>query len=153
MDCSPPGSSVHGFPRQEHWSGLPFPSPGDPPDSGMEPISPTLQADLLQLSLQGSPEVYKVTSKATWKQLLRGLSRLGSGTPRGLRPSDRPICIWIVGTLTCSATLAGFLKVLKSEFHQLPQNLVSRTQRAQSGHRERLLLTNSSNLVQLEVDF
>ena len=27
MDCSPPGSSVLGFPRQEYWSGLPFPSP------------------------------------------------------------------------------------------------------------------------------
>ena len=27
MDCSPPGSSVHGFSRQEHWSGLPFPFP------------------------------------------------------------------------------------------------------------------------------
>ena len=29
-----------GFPRQEHWSGLPFPSPGDIPDSGIEPASP-----------------------------------------------------------------------------------------------------------------
>ena len=28
-----------GFPRQEHWTGLPFPSPGDPPDSGVEPLS------------------------------------------------------------------------------------------------------------------
>ena len=29
MDCSLPGSSVHGFSRQEYWSGLPFPSPGE----------------------------------------------------------------------------------------------------------------------------
>ena len=28
-----------GFPRQEHWSGLPFPSPGDLPNSGIEPTS------------------------------------------------------------------------------------------------------------------
>ena len=35
MDCSMPGSSVHGFPRQEYWSGLPFPSPGDLPDPGL----------------------------------------------------------------------------------------------------------------------
>ena len=28
-----------GFPRQEYWSGLPFPSPGDLPDSGIEPMS------------------------------------------------------------------------------------------------------------------
>ena len=36
-----------GFPRQEYWSGLPFPSPGDHPDIGIEPRSPTLQADSL----------------------------------------------------------------------------------------------------------
>ena len=45
--CSPPGSSVHGFSRQEYWSGLPFPSPGDLPDPGIEPGSPVLQADAL----------------------------------------------------------------------------------------------------------
>ena len=33
-----------GFPRQEYWSGLPFPSPGDLPDPGTEPTSPTLDA-------------------------------------------------------------------------------------------------------------
>ena len=36
-----------GFFRQEYWSGLPFPSPGDLPDPGMEPRSPALQADAL----------------------------------------------------------------------------------------------------------
>ena len=46
MDCSPPGSSV-GFPRQENWSGLPYSSPGDLPDLGIEPESPALQADSL----------------------------------------------------------------------------------------------------------
>ena len=45
MDCSPPGSSVHEFSRQEYWNGLPFPSPGDLPDPGIEPESPALQAD------------------------------------------------------------------------------------------------------------
>ena len=41
MDCSPPGSSVHGTTQaQESWSGLPFPPPGDLPDPGMEPVSP-----------------------------------------------------------------------------------------------------------------
>ena len=33
------------FSRQEYWSGLPFPSPGDLPDPGMEPRSPALKAD------------------------------------------------------------------------------------------------------------
>ena len=35
------------FSRQEYWSGLPFPSPGDLPDPGLKPESPTLQADAL----------------------------------------------------------------------------------------------------------
>ena len=38
---------VMGFSRQEYWSGLPFPSPGDLPDPGTEPMSPALQADAL----------------------------------------------------------------------------------------------------------
>ena len=37
-----------GFFRQECWSRLPFPSPGDLPDPGIEPVSPALQADSLQ---------------------------------------------------------------------------------------------------------
>ena len=37
-----------GFSRQEYWSGLPFPFPGDLPDPGIKPRSPALQADSLQ---------------------------------------------------------------------------------------------------------
>ena len=36
-----------GFSKQEYWSGLPFPSPGEFPDPGIEPRSPALQADAL----------------------------------------------------------------------------------------------------------
>ena len=42
MGGSPPGSLCMRFPRQEHWSGLLFPSPGDLPDPGIEPRSPAL---------------------------------------------------------------------------------------------------------------
>ena len=42
IDCSLPGSSVHGILQQEYWSGLPFPSPGDLPDTGIEPVSSTV---------------------------------------------------------------------------------------------------------------
>ena len=38
-NCSPRGSSVCGFPRQEYWIGLLFPDPGDLPDPGVEPTS------------------------------------------------------------------------------------------------------------------
>ena len=44
-----------GFTRQEYWSGLPFPPPGDLPDPGIKSASPALQADSLLLSHQGSP--------------------------------------------------------------------------------------------------
>ena len=50
-----PGKVAHqpplfmGFPRQEYWSGLPFPIPGDLPDSGTEPEFPALQADSLRI--------------------------------------------------------------------------------------------------------
>ena len=48
MTCSLPASSVHGiFQGKSTWSGLPFLSPGDLPNSGIEPGSPVLQADNL----------------------------------------------------------------------------------------------------------
>ena len=43
------------FSRQECWSGLPFPSPGDLPDPGIEPGSPALQADALPSEPPGKP--------------------------------------------------------------------------------------------------
>ena len=42
VDCSPPGSSLQGIFQQEYWNGLPFLSPGDIPDPGIEPTSPVL---------------------------------------------------------------------------------------------------------------
>ena len=79
MDCRPPCSSIRdgglvtkscptlvtpwtvacqaplsmGFSSQEHWSGLPFPSPGDLLDSGAKPGCPALEADSLLTELQG----------------------------------------------------------------------------------------------------
>ena len=47
MDCSPPGSSIHGVLQARILSGLPFASPGHHPNSGIDPGSPALQADSL----------------------------------------------------------------------------------------------------------
>jgi len=60
MDCSPPGSSVHGFSRQVYRDGLPFPSPGDLPDPGIEPTSLALAGRFLttEPSGQSSFDVY-----------------------------------------------------------------------------------------------
>ena len=43
------------FSRQEYWSGLPFPGPGDLPEQGIEPLCPTLQAVSLPSELLGKP--------------------------------------------------------------------------------------------------
>ena len=48
-----PAPQSMGFSRQEYWSGLPFPSPGDLPNPGIEPRSPALQADALTSEPRG----------------------------------------------------------------------------------------------------
>ena len=48
-----------GFSKQECWSGLPFPSPGDLPNPGIEPRSPELQADALPSEPPGKPQIGK----------------------------------------------------------------------------------------------
>ena len=47
-----------GFSRQEYWSGLPCPPPGDLPDPGIEPRSPALQADSLSSESPGKPSFF-----------------------------------------------------------------------------------------------
>ena len=44
-----------GFPRQEYWNGLPFPSPGDLPDPGIEPVSPALAGRFFTAEPPGKP--------------------------------------------------------------------------------------------------
>ena len=56
MDCSRQASLSMGFPWQEHWSELAFPSLGGLPNLGIEPTSPVLYS--LLLSHQGSPNLY-----------------------------------------------------------------------------------------------
>ena len=51
-----------GFSRQEYWSGLPFPSPGDLTDPGIEPRSPALQADSLLSEPPGKSSIYVLTN-------------------------------------------------------------------------------------------
>ena len=67
-----------GFSRQEYWSGLPFSSPGDFPDPGIEPRSPALQADALTSEPPGKPWYKKAEcwtidafELQCWRRLLR----------------------------------------------------------------------------------
>ena len=57
MDCSPPGSPVHGILQARIWSGLPCPSPGDLSNPGVEQGSPALQAESLPAELPGKPKL------------------------------------------------------------------------------------------------
>ena len=80
-----------GFPRQEYWSGLPFPSLGDLPDSGIKPRSPSLKTDSLLSEPPGS----------------RGKSRVSGSYFSGLRALNS---IWLVAvSCSWSAVLASSL--------------------------------------------
>ena len=48
-----------GFPRQAYWSGLPFPTPGDPPDPGIKPTSPVLTGRFFNTESPGTPNYPK----------------------------------------------------------------------------------------------
>ena len=54
-----------GFSKEEYWSGLPFPSPGDLPDPGIEPRSLAFQADALTSEPPGKPKRIQRESKFT----------------------------------------------------------------------------------------
>ena len=56
MDCSPPGSSVHGILRQEYRSGLPFPSPGEFSNPGIKPESSALAGGFFATEPPGKPK-------------------------------------------------------------------------------------------------
>ena len=66
--CATPWTVAHqvplsmGFPRQEYWNRLPFPSPGDLTNSEIEPGPPVLQADSLLTEPMGKPKLLNVTS-------------------------------------------------------------------------------------------
>ena len=51
------------FPRQEFWSGLPFPSPGDLPDPGMEPVPPALAGGFFTFEPPGKTPYFSFTFK------------------------------------------------------------------------------------------
>ena len=63
MDCSLPGFSVHGI-SQEYWSGLPFPSPRDLPNQGIEPRSPALAGGFFTIESPEKPISY-ITGEET----------------------------------------------------------------------------------------
>ena len=58
-----------GFPRQEYWSGLPFPSPRDLPNPGTEPVSPVLAGGFFNIEPPGKHVLYnKQVNKLDWPE-------------------------------------------------------------------------------------
>ena len=87
--------------RQEYWSGLPFPSPGDLPNLGIKPRSPALQADALPFEPLGNPTGYKVMLKILQARLQQYVNRelpdvqVGFRKGRRIRVQIANIC-WII---------------------------------------------------------
>ena len=102
------------FSRQEYWSGLPFPSPGDLPDPGIEPRSPELRADTLPSEPPGNPYRYEgwIIKKTEhqrmyafelwcWRRLLR--------VPWAARQSNQ----WILKEISPEYPLKGLILKMK----------------------------------------
>ena len=68
-----------GFPRQEYWSGLPFPSPGDLPVPGIEPISPALASKFFTTEPPGKPLLGEVKSNGENPESLKRIIKTSSG--------------------------------------------------------------------------
>ena len=75
-----------GFSRQEYWSGLPFPSPGDLPNPGTKPGSPTLQAD----SLLSQPP-----GKLCWEKTVKGQEQKQEDQFKGCWNNPGERCWWL----------------------------------------------------------
>ena len=94
MHCSPPGFSVHGIPRQEHWCGFLFPSPENLPDPEIELGSPAWQADSLPSEPPGKLHSSIYMSKTT---LRMGENNANKATDEGsVSKIDKCSCISIL---------------------------------------------------------
>ena len=83
-----------GFSRREHWSGLPFPSPRDLPDSGIKPRSPTLQADALPSEPPGKSKNSPLMIKVPWS--------LDQGWVMEVQKRDSQTAVRATWTCSCS---------------------------------------------------
>ena len=97
MDCSPPGSSVHGIfqARTLEWVS-PFPSPGDLSDPGIKPRSPALQAGSLPSEPPGKPPIPQMRTlrPREFKRLPEGHMPV-RGEGQGQLPSASKTCAFI----------------------------------------------------------
>ena len=96
-----------GFCRQEYWSGLPFPSPGDIPNPGIEPKSPVLEADALTSEPPGKPLPWWLRRKSVSLQCRRpGFNSWVRKIP--WRRKWQPTLVFLLGESHGQRSLAGY---------------------------------------------
>ena len=121
-----------GFPRQEYWSGLPFPSPGDLPHPGIESSSPASQADSLPPSHQGTPETMNPSYLFTegWDALLFIMKCCQSpGTGGHGEGKNKPHVVAVpASSLVINCILLGALPALRVSMCQTHFPLLSTCQ-------------------------
>ena len=110
-----PGSSVHGFSRQEDWSGLPCPPPGDLPNPGIKQGYPALQVDSLPAELPENPMLKLFGVPIYFTKMEMEAQMEGSchflkaklGCDRDCPPSD--ICITEIHCRSCCALRSSLI--------------------------------------------
>ena len=111
-----------GFPKQEYWSGLPFPFPGDRPDRGIEAVSPVFAGRFFTKSHQGSPNsALFIYFWLCW--VLVAAHRLPVVAERGYSPVaamgfsfQRPLPSWSTGSRHTSFSCCS-MSALEHGFH------------------------------------
>ena len=113
-----------GFSRQEYWSGLPFPSPGDLADPGVKPGSPSFQADALTSEPPGKDGIPSENSLTEKKKDLRKILNT---------KAESWACLITVKDLTCSIftrspplVISSFCPLIGSLYFALPQAMFIR---------------------------
>ena len=133
MDSSPEAPLSMEFPRQKYWSGLPFPSPGDLPDPGIELTSPALTGGFLTTELPGnrvqawralksekySPQVFIGQTLLTMKKMV--FRNSPSGKCRDLLPQTS--CSFYLSISDCRETIATLLSQIQEQ--QLKSGMVA----------------------------
>ena len=93
LDCSPPGSSVHGIFQGEYWNGLPFPVPEDLPDPGIKPkslMSPALASRFFTIAPPGKPNNNNQFSSVHFSLLVMSNSLQPHGLHQARLPCPSP---------------------------------------------------------------
>ena len=123
MDCSPSGCSVHGILQARVLDGLPFPSPGDLPDPGIEPGSPAQQADSLpsELNQKSWVHIMRISENRLWSDFWLWINE--SKVENNWRLKG----FWVLRSHSQKSLSIIVFNKFKYDVHNLDQKLISLT--------------------------